>query len=102
MVNNYTYLNTGLQMLLNGKKYQSRSGLLDLIKDAMARDRRPDPLYPIIHLKGEDIEVVLTHTDQNGEEYYSFVNGHHPGRDASHRIPRTCVPHHQGILREGL
>lgn len=84
MVNNYTYLNTGLQMLLNGKKYQSRSGLLDLIKDAMARDRRPDPLYPIIHLKGEDIEVVLTHTDQNGEEYYSFVNGQHTTQGGTH------------------
>ena len=84
MVNNYTYLNTGLQMLLNGKKYQSRNGLLDLIKDAMARDRRPDPLYPIIHLKGEDIEVVLTHTDQNGEEYYSFVNGQHTTQGGTH------------------
>ena len=84
MVNNYTYLNTGLQMLQKGKKYQSRSGLLDLIKDAMARDRRPDPLYPIIHLKGEDIEVVLTHTDQNGEEYYSFVNGQHTTQGGTH------------------
>ncbi len=58
--------------------------LLDLIKDAMARDRRPDPLYPIIHLKGEDIEVVLTHTDQNGEEYYSFVNGQHTTQGGTH------------------
>ena len=104
MVNNYTYLNTGLQMLLNGKKYQSRSGLLDLIKDAMARDRRPDPLYPIIHLKGEDIEVVLTHTDQNGEEYYSFVNGQHTTQGEGHISPHSANMCRtiKGILREGL
>ena len=80
MVNNYTYLNTGLQLYYNGKRYQSRHGLLDLLNDNMTAD----PLYPIIHLKGDDIEVVLTHTDQYGEEYYSFVNGQHTTQGGTH------------------
>ena len=80
MVNNYTYLNTGLQLFYNGKKYISRHGLLDLLKENMTTD----PLYPVIHLKGEDIEVVLTHTDQYGEEYYSFVNGQHTTQGGTH------------------
>ncbi len=84
MVNNYTYLNIGLQIFLNGRKYSSRSGLLDLIRDAMKREQRPEPLYPIIHLTGEDIEVVLTHTDQGGEEYFSFVNGQHTTQGGTH------------------
>ncbi len=78
MVENYTYLNSGLQIYFNGKRYLSRHGLLDLLKDKLTST----PLYPIIHLKGDDIEVVLTHTDQNGEEYYSFVNGQHTTRAA--------------------
>lgn len=80
MVNNYTYLNTGLQIYYNGKKYVSRHGLLDLLKEKI----NVDPLYPIIHLKGEDIEIVLTHTDQYGEEYYSFVNGQHTTQGGTH------------------
>ncbi|MDE6237592.1 MAG: ATP-binding protein, partial [Muribaculaceae bacterium] len=80
MVKNYTYLNTGLQIFYNGKKYLSRHGLLDLLKDNMTSE----PLYPIIHLKGEDIEVVLTHTAQYGEEYYSFVNGQHTTQGGTH------------------
>ena len=80
MVKNYTYLNTGLQIFYNGRKYLSRHGLLDLLKDNMTSD----PLYPIIHLKGEDIEVVLTHTAQYGEEYYSFVNGQHTTQGGTH------------------
>ena len=80
MVNNYTYLNVGLQLIYNGKKYHSRNGLLDLLRENMTAE----PLYPIIHLKGEDIEVVLTHTDQNGEEYYSFVNGQHTTQGGTH------------------
>lgn len=80
MVNNYTYLNTGLQLYYNGKKYYSRNGLLDLLKENMTSD----PLYPIIHLKGEDIEIVLTHCDQYGEEYYSFVNGQHTTQGGTH------------------
>lgn len=80
MVNNYTYLNSGLQIYLNGKRYVSRHGLLDLLKENMTSE----PLYPIIHLKGEDIEIVLTHTDQYGEEYYSFVNGQHTTQGGTH------------------
>lgn len=80
MVEHYTYLNTGLQVYLNGKRYLSRHGLLDLLKDNLTAT----PLYPIIHLKGDDIEVVLTHTDQNGEEYYSFVNGQHTTQGGTH------------------
>lgn len=80
MVNNYTYLNSGLQIYLNGKRYVSRHGLLDLLRENMTSE----PLYPIIHLKGEDIEVVITHTDQYGEEYYSFVNGQHTTQGGTH------------------
>lgn len=80
MVNNFTYLNTGLQIFLNGKKYFSRYGLRDLLRETMTSE----PLYPIIHLKGEDIEVVLCHTDQYGEEYYSFVNGQHTSQGGTH------------------
>ena len=80
MVNNYTYLNTGLQIYFNGKRFVSRHGLLDLLRENMTSD----PLYPIIHLKGDDIEIVLTHSDQYGEEYYSFVNGQHTTQGGTH------------------
>ncbi|MDE6697486.1 MAG: type IIA DNA topoisomerase subunit B [Muribaculaceae bacterium] len=80
MVTNYTYLNVGLHIYFNGKRYLSRHGLLDLLKDNITAE----PLYPIIHLKGDDIEVVITHTDQNGEEYYSFVNGQHTTQGGTH------------------
>lgn len=80
MVNNYTYLNTGLKIFLNGRKYYSKNGLLDLLKENMTAE----PLYPFIHLKGEDIELVLTHADQYGEEYYSFINGQHTTQGGTH------------------
>jgi topoisomerase-4 subunit B len=80
MINNYTYLNAGLSIYLNGQRYYSRSGLLDLLKENLTSE----PLYPIIHLKGEDIEIVLTHTDHYGEEYYSFVNGQHTSQGGTH------------------
>ncbi len=80
MVNNYTYLNTGLQIYFNGKRYVSRHGLLDLLKENMTSE----PLYPIIHLKGTDIEMVLTHSDKYGEEYYSFVNGQYTPQGGTH------------------
>ncbi|MCH5227211.1 MAG: type IIA DNA topoisomerase subunit B [Muribaculaceae bacterium] len=80
MVNNYTYLNTGLKIFLNGRKYWSKNGLLDLLKENMTAE----PLYPFIHLKGEDIEVVMTHADQYGEEYYSFINGQHTTQGGTH------------------
>lgn len=80
MVSNYTYLNSGLQIYLNGKKYVSRHGLLDLLKEKLTSE----PLYPLIHLKSDDIEIVLTHTDQYGEEYYSFVNGQYTIQGGTH------------------
>lgn len=80
LVKNYTYLNTGLVMLFNGKRYLSRRGLLDLLHDVMTKE----PLYPIIHLKGDDIEVAITHASQYGEEYYSFVNGQHTTQGGTH------------------
>lgn len=80
MVNNYTYLNAGLQIYFNNKRYLSRHGLLDLLRENMTTE----PLYPIIHLKGDDIEVVITHADQYGEEYYSFVNGQHTTQGGTH------------------
>ena len=80
MVNNYTYLNTGLQIYFNGKRYVSRHGLEDLLNERLSAE----PLYPIIHLKGDDIEAVITHTDQYGEEYYSFVNGQYTTQGGTH------------------
>ena len=80
VVKNYTCLNAGLSIYLNGKKYCSRHGMLDMLTDNMTSE----PLYPIIHLQGDDIEVVLTHTNQPGEVYYSFVNGHHTTQGGTH------------------
>lgn len=80
LVKNYTFLNTGLSIYLNGKRYYSRNGLLDLLKENLTTE----PLYPIIHLKGDDIEAVITHTKQFGEEYYSFVNGQHTTQGGTH------------------
>lgn len=77
----YTYLNTGLTLNLNGKNHVSRNGLLDLLKEEMGAE----PLYPPIQLKGEDIEVVFTHSDQYGEEYYSFANGQHTTMGGTHQ-----------------
>ena len=81
MMRNYAYLNTGLTLLYNGRKYTSKNGLLDLLTEDMSAD----PLYPIIHLKGEDIEIALTHTNPSGEEYYSFVNGQHTIQGGTHQ-----------------
>lgn len=80
MVRNYTYLNAGLSVHYNGKRYVSRHGLLDLLSENMTAE----PLYPVIHLKGADIEVLLTHTEQYGEEYYSFVNGQKTTQGGTH------------------
>lgn len=77
---NYTFLNTGLSIIYNGKRYHSRNGLFDLLRENMTKE----PLYPIIHLKGEDIEIALTHANQYGEEYYSFVNGQHTTQGGTH------------------
>ena len=81
MLRNYTYLNTGLAIMYNGRRILSRHGLEDLLKDRMTND----PLYPIIHLKGEDIEIAFTHANQYGEEYYSFVNGQHTIQGGTHQ-----------------
>ena len=81
MLRNYTYLNTGLAIMCNGRRILSRHGLEDLLKDRMTNDA----LYPIIHLKGEDIEIAFTHANQYGEEYYSFVNGQHTTQGGTHQ-----------------
>ena len=80
LLKNYVYLNSGLAIIYNGHRYYSRGGLVDLLNEKMTSD----PLYPIIHLKGEDIEVTITHCDQYGEEYYSFVNGQHTTQGGTH------------------
>ena len=81
MLRNYTYLNTGLAIMYNGRRILSRNGLKDLLTDAMTTD----PIYPIIHVKGEDIEIAFTHTNQYGEEYHSFVNGQHTTQGGTHQ-----------------
>ena len=81
MLRNYTYLNTGLAIMYNGRRIISRNGLKDLLTDAMTTD----PMYPIIHMKGEDIEIAFTHSNQYGEEYYSFVNGQHTTQGGTHQ-----------------
>lgn len=81
LLRNYTYLNTGLAIIFNGSKIQSRNGLEDLLTDTMTSPA----LYPIIHLTGEDIEIAFTHTNQYGEEYHSFVNGQHTTLGGTHQ-----------------
>jgi topoisomerase-4 subunit B len=81
MLRNYTYLNTGLTIMFNGRRILSRDGLSDLLSDRMDYE----PLYPIVHLKGDDIEIAFTHTKQNGEEYYSFVNGQNTTLGGTHQ-----------------
>ena len=85
---NYCYLNTGLAIHYNGRKFQSKNGLLDLLTTKMDGE----PLYPIIHLVGDDIEVAMTHAEHYGEEYYSFVNGQHTTQGGTH----------QGAFREAV
>ena len=81
MLRNYTYLNSGLAIMYNGRRIISRNGLEDLLSDRMTNDG----LYPIVHLKGEDIEIAFTHSNQYGEEYYSFVNGQHTIQGGTHQ-----------------
>ena len=80
MLKNYTFLNAGLTIEFNGEKYISKNGLKDLLEENL----NTDPLYPVIHLKGEDIEVGITHGNQYGEDYYSFVNGQHTTQGGTH------------------
>ena len=81
MLRNYTYLNTGLTIMYNGRRILSRNGLEDLLNDSMTSQG----IYPIIHMKGEDIEIAFTHTNQYGEEYHSFVNGQHTTQGGTHQ-----------------
>jgi topoisomerase-4 subunit B len=81
MLRNYAYLNTGLTINFNGKKILSKNGLTDLLNENITAQA----LYPIIHLRGEDIEIAFTHSDQYGEEYYSFVNGQHTTQGGTHQ-----------------
>ncbi|MBL7957526.1 MAG: type IIA DNA topoisomerase subunit B [Flavobacteriales bacterium] len=88
LLRNYCYLNTGLTIFCNGTKYQSKDGLKDLLVERMDGE----PLYPIIHLRGDDIEVAITHANHYGEDYYSFVNGQHTTQGGTH----------QGAFREAV
>ncbi len=81
MVKNYSFLNTGLSLWLNGKRYHSRNGLSDLVTENMTNE----PLYPLMHFIGDDIEVVITHAAQIGEEFYSFANGQHTTQGGTHQ-----------------
>ncbi len=80
LLKNYVFLNIGLTIVFNGKKFSSKNGLEDLLNENLTSEQ----LYPIIHLFGEDIEVAITHTTQYGEEYYSFVNGQHTTQGGTH------------------
>ncbi|MGE0087887.1 MAG: DNA topoisomerase IV subunit B [Bacteroidales bacterium] len=82
MIRNYVYLNSGLVIYLNGKKFFSENGLRDLLEENLSTES----LYPIVHIKGEDIEVALTHGNHYGEEYYSFVNGQYTSQGGTHLI----------------
>ena len=88
MLWNYVYLNPGLTINFNGEKYQSDNGLKDLLESVLSAEA----LYPTIHLRGDDIEVAITHAKKYGEEYYSFVNGQHTTQGGTH----------QGAFREAL
>lgn len=88
LLRNYVYLNIGLTIHYNGKKFFSKNGLVDLLNENMTSE----PLYPIIHMMDNDIEIVITHTNQYGEEYYSFVNGQHTTQGGTH----------QSVFREAL
>ena len=81
MIKNYSFLNTGLSIYYNGKRYHSRNGLSDLVKENMTSE----PLYPLMHFRNDDIEVVITHAAQMGEEFYSFVNGQHTTQGGTHQ-----------------
>lgn len=96
MLRNYTYLNSGLTIMYNGRRIKSRNGLEDLLVDNMTTD----PLYPIVHIKGEDIEIAFTHTNQYGEEYHRLRqwSAHHTGRYSPERFQGAYCQDHQGIL----
>ena len=83
---NYCFLNAGLKIIFNGKSYTSKNGLLDLLTRETNADTNPEGIrYPIIHLKGDDIEIAITHNDDYGEDYHSFVNGQHTTQGGTHQ-----------------
>ena len=82
LLKNYTYLNRGLAIVFNGQVFQSKNGLLDLLNENMDSE----PLYPVIQLADEDLELAITHGNQYGEEYYTFVNGQHTTQGGTHLI----------------
>ncbi|MFV0378876.1 MAG: DNA topoisomerase IV subunit B [Mangrovibacterium sp.] len=82
MMKNYSFLNAGLTIYCNGERYNSKNGLKDLLEENLDSE----PLYPVIHLRGEDIEVAMTHGNQYGEDYYSFVNGQHTTQGGTHLV----------------
>lgn len=82
MMKNYSFLNAGLSIYCNGEKFQSKNGLKDLLEENLDTD----PLYPVIHLRGDDIEAAVTHGNQYGEDYYSFVNGQHTTQGGTHLV----------------
>jgi topoisomerase-4 subunit B len=81
MLLNYVYLNKGLTIIFNGEKFYSENGLKDLLEHNLS----DEPLYPVVHLKGDDIEIAFTHTTGYGEDYYSFVNGQHTTQGGTHQ-----------------
>jgi len=81
MLRNYSYLNGGLTLVFNGKKFRSENGLLDLLTENLGEQ---ELYYPVIQMKADDIEIAFTHTDQNGEDYYSFVNGQNTTQGGTH------------------
>jgi topoisomerase-4 subunit B len=80
MLKNYTYLNKGLTMCFNGENFKSEEGVVDLLRDNMTEE----PLYPIIHLEDQDLEIALTHCNHDREEYYTFCNGQHTTQGGTH------------------
>ena len=82
MMKNYSFLNAGLTLEFNGERFYSKNGLKDLLEE----NQEADSLYPVIHLKGSDIEVAITHGNQYGEDYYSFVNGQHTTQGGTHLV----------------
>jgi len=80
MLRNYSYLNTGLTLSFNGKKFRSKNGLLDLLQENM----NGEPLYPIVHISADDVEIAFTHTNHSGEDYFSFVNGQNTTQGGTH------------------
>ncbi len=81
MLRYYSYLNRGLSIVYNGKRFRSKDGLKDLLNENLSEE----PLYPIIHIEGQDIEVAFTHIEQYGEDYFSFVNGQHTTQGGTHQ-----------------